>query len=100
MDESGRRLFINAMMYGLGLWQNCTPLPTPPPVDCLTLIKSAVPPTTTHVHPHDVITYVLAYKITDDASCAIQKAGLVDQIPPDTQFVPGSASDGVAPNSD
>ncbi len=89
----GKKLFVNAVVFGLS--RRCT-LP-PPPQDCVTLEKTAVPPSGTPVQPGDVIRYVLTYKVKDTPNCRTERTLLEDQVPTGTLFVPGSATDGIAP---
>ncbi|MEZ4868804.1 MAG: DUF11 domain-containing protein [Caldilineaceae bacterium] len=97
MTGNGKDLFVNALVYALG--RRCT---TPPPIaeECFTLVKSAEPVDGTAVEVGDVITYHLTYTVKDTPACATQRALLEDPIPPDTLYVPGSASDGIAPGGD
>jgi len=94
MVWNGSRLFINAVVYGLG-----TQCPAPPqPTNCITLTKTAVPPDGTPVKPGDTITYTITYTV--NPGCTIEKGDVMDRIPIDTLFVPGSASGGIRPNFD
>jgi len=93
MNSMGGRLFINAVALGL-TQAGCPGLPTPPPSPCITLTKTAVPPNGTPVNPGDMISYTLAYTVSTDTTCVAQEAKLVDPIPLDTLYVPGSATDG------
>ena len=93
MNLNGSRLFVNAVAFGLGLAPQCPKPPHRHP-QCVTLTKTAVPPDGTHVKPGDTILYTLTYTISDAAGCSPNEARLVDQIPMDTMYVPGSATDG------
>ena len=94
MVWNGSRLFINAVVYGLG-----TQCPAPPqPTNCITLAKIAVPPDGTPVKPGDTITYTITYKV--NPGCTIEKGDVMDRVPIDTLFVPGSASGDIRPNFD
>jgi len=97
MNAPGSELFINAVV--LGLTQKTCPTPTPPP-DCITLTKTAIPPSGTPVTPGMSIQYTIAYTVSSDPACSTQYAVLRDKIPADTIFVPGSAGPGVEPNFD
>ena len=92
MNLSGDRLFVNAVTYGLARAGRCAPTP-PPPAPCVTISKSATPPNGTSVKPGDTISYTINYTVTGGANCpAVVRAELVDKIPMDTLYVPGSAS--------
>lgn len=95
MNDTGKKLFVNAATY-MSTYQ-CTPPPQPPTVNCLTLVKTDAPPSGSSVNPGDSIQYTLTYTVTDDKQCATQRALLVDQLPANTVFVPGSASGGIVP---
>jgi hypothetical protein len=97
MNGSGRNLFLNAMAY-MRFFQ--CPVVPPPPANCVTVVKTAQPVTTTSVSPGTTIRYTLSYTVTDNAQCALQRAELTDQISLHTLFVPGSASDDIIPNSE
>ena len=98
MNDTGKKLFVNAAVY-MGVFQ-CPRPTTPPPPDCLTIVKTAVPPSGTTVHPGDTIKYTLTYTVTDNKQCETQRSVLFDHLPNNTLFVPGSASDGQIPNFD
>src|SRR4029453_3420432 len=53
------------------------------------------PPSGTPVTPGQIIQYTITY-----TNCKQEPVKLVDTIPPDTIYVPGSASDGIAPGAD
>jgi hypothetical protein len=93
MTPEGRSLFVNAVFYALG--HRCVP-PNPPP-NCITLTKTAVPPSGTTVTPGTAITYTLSYTVANNAACATVRSELIDQVPNFSLFVPGSAG-GVVPN--
>ncbi|MCB0081177.1 MAG: DUF11 domain-containing protein, partial [Caldilineaceae bacterium] len=97
MSSDGKDLFVNAVVFGLG--RRCQ-LPQEPPAECITLVKSAEPADGTAVNVGDVITYHLQYTVKDTQACASARALLEDAIPADTLYVPGSASDGIAPGGD
>ncbi len=94
MTANGKDLFVNAVVFGLG--RRCQ-LPQQPPADCIALVKTAEPADGTAVNIGDVITYHLKYTVKDTPACASARALLEDAIPPDTLYVPGSASDGIVP---
>jgi hypothetical protein len=98
MTATGRELFVNAVYYFLHF--QCAPLPTPPPENCIRLVKQAIPADGTPVQPGDTIQYNLTYFISQDPRCQNTRARLVDSIPANTTFVPGSASDGISPGAD
>ncbi|MEZ4617123.1 MAG: hypothetical protein R2867_16670 [Caldilineaceae bacterium] len=97
MTGDGKDLFVNAVVFGLG--RRCQQ-PQEPPAECITLFKTAEPADGTTVNIGDVITYRLQYTVKDNPACASTRAILEDPIPPDTLYVPGSASDGIAPGGD
>ncbi len=66
------------------------PRRTPPP-NCITLTKTAVPPSGTTVTPGTAITYTLTYTVANNAPCATVRSELIDQVPNYSLFVPGSA---------
>jgi hypothetical protein len=104
MTPEGQRLFLNAVRYGYAVLKDryCSQ-PPPPPSDCVTLVKSAVPPSGTTVTPTTSIMYTLAYTVSQSTQCKTARSLLIDQIPANTLFVPGSATpvsvtDVVSPN--
>jgi hypothetical protein len=99
MVATGQALFLNSVAYMLPF--QCPPV-TPPPTDCVQITKTAVPAPPAHVAPGDIIEYTLTYTYSNDAvSCRnIELATLIDSVPVDTVFVPGSAGPGVAPGAD
>lgn len=98
MTADGASVFRNAVGY-LRYFQ-CPP-PPPEPGACLSIEKTASPADLSAVAPGEVISYTLAYVVSDDPACQnLQEGRLVDFIPPGTHFVPGSASDGVSPLPD
>lgn len=98
MTGVGQDLFANAVEYNLHF--QCAPLPPPKPEQCVSIQKEANPPAGTPVHPGDIITYKITYLLSDDPRCENTRARLVDTIPLNTLFVPGSASDGISPAGD
>lgn len=98
MTGDGKTVFLNAVGF-MRVFQ-CAPTP-PPPVNCLQIDKSANPPDGTTVAPGDIISYTISYVISDDQACQNPKEGrLVDLVPEGTDFVPGSATDGISPQPD
>jgi hypothetical protein len=98
MTGNGRDLFINAVDYYAAF--QCTP-PQTPPEACVDVEKTADPPAGTPVQPGDTIAYTLTYVLSDSPDCNNpENARLIDFIPPDTIYVPGSASDGITPTAD
>lgn len=99
MRPEGRALFENYAQYAR--FFQCPSTPAPPPVDCYRIFKSATPVDGSTVTPGAIIEYVISYVINPGGSqnCP-QEATLVDTIPLNTIFVPGSASDGIAPGAD
>ncbi len=95
MNGNGQNLFLNAVAYMRSF--QCPSRPTPQP-NCVTLVKTAVPPSGSTVQPGDVIKYTVVYTVADSAACTAQRALLFDKLPDHTLFVPGSASDGKIPN--
>ncbi len=96
MNATGQRLFINAVIYGR-FYTACRPIPVPPQ-NCLTVTKTATPVSGSTVQPGDAIHYTLAYTVANTAGCATQRSVLMDKVPVNTLYVPGSASDGITPN--
>src|SRR4029453_2176112 len=66
----------------------------PPPVTCI-VTKCANPANGTIVSPGQIIQYTIPYP-----KCKQEPVKLVDTIPQDTIYVPGSASNGIAPGAD
>jgi uncharacterized repeat protein (TIGR01451 family) len=98
MSASGKPLFLNTVAYTHAL--KCGN-PTTPPKDCVLVSKTANPAAGTPVAPRTVITYTITYTLSNDPTCNNPtNAKLVDAIPADTLFVPGSASDGISPGAD
>ena len=98
MTATGKNLFVNAVEYNNHF--QCAPLPQPKPEQCVSIKKESTPPDGTPVHPGDIITYKITYLLSDDPRCENTRAKLVDTIPLNTIFVPGSASDGISPAGD
>ena len=99
MTPEGQRLFLNAVKYGYTVLKRyCDQTPPPPPADCVTLVKTAVPPAGTPVTPGTAIMYTLAYTVSQNAQCSTVRSLLIDHVPDHTMFVPGSATDGIVPN--
>ena len=92
MNAPGSQLFINAVV--LGFTQETCPIQQPPPTaPCVGLIKTAIPPDGTPVNPGDIISYTLTYTISQDSkNCPVREVRLVDPVPIDTLYVPGSAT--------
>jgi len=98
MTADGQNLFHNLVDYAVHF--ACAPLPPPPTAQCLSINKSSNPPNGSQVQVSDVghyglITYTLSYNVSADPLCANRTAKLVDVLPPDTELLPGSASDGI-----
>ena len=99
MTAEGRQLFVNAVAYGLSIAGRCAP-PKTPPAQCLTVTKAASPPAGTKVAVGDTITYEIKYAVANLPECAAQRATLTDKVPEGALFIPGSASDEIAPGAD
>ena len=98
MLSTGQTLFLNSVAYMLPF--QCPPV-TPPPTDCVQISKSAVPASSTSVAPGDIIEYTITYTYSNDQACQNPaEATLIDSVPLDTIFVPGSAGPGVSPGAD
>jgi uncharacterized repeat protein (TIGR01451 family) len=99
MTADGKKMFLNAVGY---MYTFQCPKPTPPPQGCYSVAKTANPPAGTPVQPGDVIEYTLKYQIISNVDCVTPPTGitLVDTIPLNTVYVPGSASGGIAPGGD
>ncbi|HTP06834.1 MAG TPA: hypothetical protein VMP08_01185, partial [Anaerolineae bacterium] len=99
MTPAGQRLFLNAVKYGYTVLKRaCDQAPPPPPSNCITIDKTAVPTSGTLVTPGTAITYTLTYTVANNVQCTTQRSLLIDKVPNYTLFVPGSATDGIAPN--
>lgn len=99
MTGNGQNLFVNTVEYMLHFQCPRTP---PPPDQCVSIKKSAEPPDGTPVAPGQVIKYTITYSFSDNPDCKPyqREAKLIDSIPADTIYVPGSASDGIIPTAD
>ncbi|NJN68364.1 MAG: hypothetical protein HC884_17455, partial [Chloroflexaceae bacterium] len=98
MTGDGQTLFLNAVAYALNFQCPATP---EVPGTCLSVEKTANPPEDTPVQPGDIIEYTITYVLSDDPDCNNpDRARLIDMIPADTMYVPGSASDGITPTAD
>jgi uncharacterized repeat protein (TIGR01451 family) len=98
MSTDGRTLFLNAVSY-MHVYQ-CS-RPVPPPQNCITVDKTSNPPSGTPVAPGDVIEYTITYTVSTDPTCKNPTGiRLVDTVPMDTIFVPGSATGGISPGAD
>jgi hypothetical protein len=95
MNEVGKELFVNAATY-MSVFQCPVPPTTKPP--CLEIVKSSVPPSGSSVAPGGSITYTLTYTVGASQCAGFQQSLLVDQVPANTLFVPGSAGAGKTPN--
>ncbi len=98
MTGDGETLFLNAVAYAIGFQCPVIPEPQEP---CLSIEKTANPPDGSTVEPGDVIEYTITYVLNDDPDCENpDRARLIDMIPADTMYVPGSASGGINPTAD
>ena len=99
MTGDGRQIFLNAAGYMSGL--RCAP-DNPPPDECYAIEKIANPPSGTTVVPGQIIEYTINYVWSDDPNCptADLLTRIIDFVPQDTIFVPGSAGPGIAPQPD
>lgn len=96
MTGDGQGLFENYVQYAR--FFQCAQNPTPPPDNCYRFLKSAVPADGSTVAPGAVILYKIDYAINPAGSPNCPKeARITDKVPDDTMYVPGSASDGIAP---
>jgi uncharacterized repeat protein (TIGR01451 family) len=91
MATDGKTMFLNAVGYMIVF--QCGQEPPPDPV--CTVVKTATPPNGTIVSPGQIIRYTITY-----TNCKQEPVKLVDTVPQDTIYVPGSASDGIAPGAD
>ncbi len=94
MTADGENLAVNAVLFGIA--SRCRPV-EPPPLVCVTLVKTATPPAGTPVTINSVIAYTLQLTVSSDPQCALVRAELEDAVPAWTLFVPGSAGPGIAP---
>jgi uncharacterized repeat protein (TIGR01451 family) len=98
MSTDGKTLFLNAVSY-MHVYQ-CS-RPVTPPANCITIDKTSNPPNGTSVSPGDVIEYTITYTVSNDVACKNPTGiRLVDSVPVDTIFVPGSATGGISPGAD
>jgi hypothetical protein len=99
MTGDGQALFENYVQYAR-FFQCGGDKPTLPDT-CYRFSKSAVPPDGSTVTPGTVIEYLITYAINPTGGPNCPKEGRIrDVIPDDTLYVPGSASDGIAPAGD
>ncbi len=97
-SPDGTQLFFNSVATMRGV--QCPALP-PPPTSCsYSIVKSSDPVAGSLVAPGATIRYTLTYNMASLAGCPLTTAKLVDVIPVGTQFVPGSATDGISPGAD
>lgn len=101
MTAAGQDIFVNAVAYMLVQGQQCAP-DNPPPENCFSISKTANPPAGTSVEPGDVIAYTITYQWSNDPGCATSQMNtkVIDYVPFDTMYVPGSASGGISPQPD
>lgn len=99
MTAGGQNTFLNAVAYMIAF--QCA-ADDPPPEDCLSIAKVANPPAGTTVQPGDVIAYTITYEWSNDPGCRTSQTPtkVIDYVPPDTLYVPGSASGGISPQPD
>jgi uncharacterized repeat protein (TIGR01451 family) len=96
MTNDGKTVFLNGVNY-----MRLIKCPTPPPQQCISIVKVADPPAGSTVTPGQVIHYTLTVTLSSDPSCDyVQNAVAVDYVPSGTTFIPGSASDGISPGAD
>jgi hypothetical protein len=94
----GKLLFLNTVAV---IHNSQCPTEPPPDVTCREVIKTAIPADGTPVSPGDVIAYTLSYTYSSVKACNNSgDAKIVDSIPIDTTYVPGSASGGISPGGD
>lgn len=96
---AGELLFLNTVAY-MAAFQ-CGD-EEPPPEDCASIVKTANPPAGTPVQPGDTIEYTIEYEWSNSQDCRTsgQTTRIIDYVPPDTFFVPGTATDGIGPQAD
>ena len=91
MTDDGKTVFLNAVGY-MSRFQ-CASEPAPSP-NCI-IKKSADPPAGTPVAPGQTIVYTITY-----TNCREERGKLVDSVPTDTLYVPGSATGGATLTAD
>jgi uncharacterized repeat protein (TIGR01451 family) len=103
MTSDGKNLFHNLVEYALHF--QCAPPQPPPPQTCIAISKSANPINGSRVTVSDIgasrislITYTLSYTLSNSPNCNNTNARIYDYIPEGTEFLPGSATDGVTPD--
>lgn len=76
--------------------------PAPPNVDCRTITKTSnLIPIASHVISGQVITYTIKYVYSNGPNCNdVGAAKIIDFVPANTTFVPGSATGGITPGAD
>ena len=98
MTSDGKLLFLHTVSATHAT--QCA-VPPKPDVTCRQVVKTADPVAGTAVVPGQVITYTITYTYSSDKACNNNgDAKIVDSIPFDTLFVPGSASGGISPGGD
>ena len=99
MVTDGKTLFLNSILY-MRFFQ--CPSETPiEPGPCLKIDKTDNLPVGATVQPGDVIEYMITYTFSNAPACRLPTQGrLTDYVPMGTEFVPGSASDGISPGPD
>jgi uncharacterized repeat protein (TIGR01451 family) len=95
MTGDGKAVFLNGLAYMLT--RQCI---SPPPQQCISVVKEAFPPEGTLVTPGMVIQYTLTVTFSSDPRCIVPNATLIDSVPIGTVFIPDSATDGIFPVAD
>jgi uncharacterized repeat protein (TIGR01451 family) len=98
MTADGKLIFLNTVSAVFGF--QCATLP-PPTTPCLVITKANGLPLNGPVTPGQQITYTIKYTYSSDKACGNQgDAKIIDFVPPDTTFVPGSAVPAISPGAD
>ena len=99
MAAAGKIIFLKTVS---GAHAAQCAVPAPPNVDCRSITKTSdVVPITAHVTPAQEITYTIHYTYNSAAVCNnVGSAKIIDFVPTNTAFVPGSATGGITPGAD
>jgi uncharacterized repeat protein (TIGR01451 family) len=100
MTSDGKLIFLKTVSAAYG---TVCKAPAPPNVDCRNITKTSnvAPTVTSPVASGQQITYTLHYTYGNFTPCSNPSAAkIIDFVPPNTTFVPGSATGGITPGPD
>jgi len=100
MTSDGQLIFLKTVSAAHGA--TC-PVPGTPSTSCRDITKTSdvTPTPTSPVSTGQLITYTLHYTYSNSTPCSNSGAAkIIDFVPPNTTFVPGSASGGISPGPD